>query len=104
MFPMHCPTKFRAGGELGRAITAFEYRRMGLAGFLMQQVVNWAAATGLGALIFGYPRVRRIAELCAGLDPKIVIVGHDSGRNVANGSREAHLIVLRDPVARAIHA
>jgi len=79
--------------ELGRALTLPEYRRNGLAGLLMQQVLDWAADAGLGELIFGYPRVRRIADLCATLDPKIVVAGHDAGRNVANGSRETHLIV-----------
>jgi GNAT superfamily N-acetyltransferase len=83
--------------ELGRAITAPEYRRNGLAAYLMQEVVDWVAAAGLGQLIFGYPRVRRIAQLCARLDPRIVIVGHDAGRNVANGSRETHLIVCGIP-------
>jgi GNAT superfamily N-acetyltransferase len=83
--------------ELGRAVTIPEYRRNGLAGYLMQQVVDWVAAAGSGELIFGYPRVRRIAELCAGLDPRIVVVGHDAGRNVANGSRETHLIVCGIP-------
>jgi GNAT superfamily N-acetyltransferase len=90
--------------ELGRAITVPEYRRNGLAGFLMQQVVDWAAAAGCGELIFGYPRVRRIAELCETLDPKIIPVGHDAGRNVANGSRETHLIVCGIPrTARFTH-
>jgi GNAT superfamily N-acetyltransferase len=79
--------------ELGRALTLPEYRRNGLAGLLMQQVVGWAADAGFGELIFGYPRVRRIADLCADLDPKIVVAGHDAGRNVANGGRETHLIV-----------
>ncbi len=83
--------------ELGRALTVPEYRRNGLAGLLMQQVVDWAAADGCGELIFGYPRVRRTAELCATLDPKIVVVGHDAGRNIANGSRETHLIVCGVP-------
>lgn len=79
--------------ELGRAITLPDYRRNGLAELLMQQVVDWTANAGLGELIFGYPRVRRIADLCAALDPTIVVAGHDAGRNVANGSRETHLIV-----------
>jgi hypothetical protein len=83
--------------ELGRALTLPEYRRNGLAGLLMQRVVDWAAAPSLGELIFGYPRVRRIADLCATLDPQIVVVGHDAGRNVANGSRETHLIVCGIP-------
>ena len=83
--------------ELGRAITVPDYRRNGLAGLLMQQVVDWVAAAGMGELIFGYPRVRRIAELCATLDPKTVVVGQDAARNVANGRRETHLIVCGIP-------
>lgn len=83
--------------ELGRALTRPEYRRNGLAAFLMQEVVDWVASAGLGELIFGYPRVRRIADLCAALDPEITVVGHDAGRNVANGSRETHLIVCGVP-------
>ena len=83
--------------ELGRAVTLPEYRRNGLAAFLMQEVVDWVVAARLGELIFGYPRVRRIADLCAALDPEITVVGHDAGRNVANGSREIHLIVCGVP-------
>lgn len=90
--------------ELGRAITLPEYRRNGLAAFLMQQVVDWTANAGFGELIFGYPRARRIADLCAALDPTIVLAGHDAGRNVANGSRETHLIVCGvPPHARFTH-
>jgi RimJ/RimL family protein N-acetyltransferase len=79
--------------ELGRALTRPEYRRRGLAASLMQEVVDWAAEGGMGDLIFGFPRVRRIVELCASIDPAMVVTGHDAGRNVANGSRETHLIV-----------
>lgn len=83
--------------ELGRALTVPEYRRNGLAGLLMQRVVDWVAAEESGSITFGFPRVRRIAELCAALDPPIVPVGHDAGRNVANGNRETHLIVYGIP-------
>lgn len=83
--------------ELGRAITVPNYRRHGLAGLLMQRVVDWVAAAGMGELIFGYPRVRRIVELCATLDPKTVVVGQDAARNIADGRRETHLIVCGIP-------
>jgi GNAT superfamily N-acetyltransferase len=78
--------------ELGRALTVKEYRRNGLAGILMQEIVNWAALAGAGDIIFGYPRVARIAQLGITLNPQMPIVGHDAGRNVANGHRETHLI------------
>jgi hypothetical protein len=90
--------------ELGRALTVPEFRRNGLACLLMRQVVDWVSEAGLGELFFGYPRVRLIARLGAALIPPLVVVGHDDGRNVANGSREIHLIscgVLRH--ARFIH-
>jgi GNAT superfamily N-acetyltransferase len=79
--------------ELGRALTHAEYRRHGIAASLIQSVVNWAADGGPGELVFGFPRVRRIVELCAALSPRMVVVGHDAGRNVANGGRETHAIV-----------
>ena len=83
--------------ELGRAITVPDFRRNGMAGFLMRQVVDWVGGVALGDLIFGYPRVRRIAKLCAELNPMIIPVGHDAGRNVANAARETHLIVCGIP-------
>jgi GNAT superfamily N-acetyltransferase len=79
--------------ELGRALTLAEYRCHGLAASLIQNVVNWAADEGYGELVFGFPRVRRIVDLCAALSPRMVAVGHDAGRNVANGARETHAIV-----------
>lgn len=79
--------------ELGRALTHAGYRRHGLAARLMQDVVDYAAESGRGELLFGFPRVRRIVELCADLQPRMIVVGHDAGRNVANGGRETHAIV-----------
>jgi hypothetical protein len=39
------------------------------------------------------------------LTPPMVVAGHDAGRNVANGSREVHLIVYSIPThARFVHA
>jgi hypothetical protein len=90
--------------ELGRALTHPQYRRHGLAACLLQQVVDLVAEQWLGELIFGFPRVRRIADLCADLDPQMVATGHDAGRNVANGSRETHLIIFGIPTyARFCH-
>jgi hypothetical protein len=79
--------------ELGRALTLAEYRCHGLAASLIQSVVDWVVDAGNGELVFGFPRVRRIVELCAALSPRMVVVGHDAGRNVANGGRETHVIV-----------
>jgi GNAT superfamily N-acetyltransferase len=78
--------------ELGRALTTPEYRRIGLARVLMQQVVDWVGDASFGELTFGYPRVRRIADLGLALGPQMMVVGHDNGRNVAHGTRETHLI------------
>jgi hypothetical protein len=83
--------------ELGRALTDPEYRGSGLAATLMQRVVGWVSNAALGEVFFGYPRVRRIVDLCSELEPPMVIVGHDAGRNVANGSRETHMIVVSIP-------
>jgi GNAT superfamily N-acetyltransferase len=83
--------------ELGRALTHPEYRGHGLAGHLMQKVVNLVAQQRLGDLILGFPRVRRIVDLCANLDRPIIVAGHDAGRNVANGTRETHVIVVGVP-------
>jgi len=83
--------------ELGRAITHFDYRRHGLAGAVMQPVVDWVRTARLGQVFFGFPRARRIVDLCAALAPAMVVVGHDGGRNVADGTRETHLIVYAIP-------
>ncbi|HTT39130.1 MAG TPA: GNAT family N-acetyltransferase [Burkholderiales bacterium] len=83
--------------ELGRAITHPDYRRQGLAALLMQRVVDWVCDQGLGQVFFGFPRARRIVELCAAIHPRMIVVGHDAGRNVANASRETHLIVFSIP-------
>jgi N-acetylglutamate synthase-like GNAT family acetyltransferase len=83
--------------ELGRAITHPDYRRHGLAQTLMQPVVSWVSAAALGEIFFGFPRARRIVDLCAALSPPMIVVGHDGGRNVAHDSRETHLIVYAIP-------
>ncbi len=83
--------------ELGRALTDSDHRCAGLAAALMQRVVGWVSDAALGDVFFGYPRVRRIVDLCSGLEPPMLTVGHDAGRNVANGSREVHVIVAGLP-------
>src|SRR5579862_9066247 len=66
--------------ELGRALTHPAYRRNGIAATLMRQVVAWVCQEARGDVFFGYPRVRRIVELCAVLDPAMIVAGHDGGR------------------------
>jgi GNAT superfamily N-acetyltransferase len=83
--------------ELGHALTHPEYRGHGLAAYLMETVVELVAQQQIGDLIFGFPRVRRIVDLCAGLDRPIIVAGHDAGRNVVDSKRETHLIVLGIP-------
>src|SRR5215813_2321177 len=90
--------------ELGRAITHPDHRCHGLAATLMQGVVDWVRERALGQVFFGFPRVRRIVDLGSGLNPPMIVAGHDAGRNVANGSRETHLIMYSVPQhARFIH-
>jgi N-acetylglutamate synthase-like GNAT family acetyltransferase len=90
--------------ELGRALTHPEFRRHGAAATLMAEVVGWVAAAGLGQVFFGFPRARRIVELCGALNPPMIVSGHDAGRNVANGTRETHVIVCCVPGhARFVH-
>ncbi len=90
--------------ELGRALTHPDYRCHGLAAFLAQKVVNQVCDRALGSVFFGFPRVRRIVELCAALSPPMIVVGHDAGQNVADGSRETHLIICAIPRhSRFIH-
>jgi molybdopterin/thiamine biosynthesis adenylyltransferase/GNAT superfamily N-acetyltransferase len=83
--------------ELGRALTDPQWRRQGLAAALMQRAIDAVRGDGPGQLVFGFPRVRRMVDLCAQADPPLVVVGHDGGRNVANGAREIHLIVCAIP-------
>ena len=83
--------------ELGRAITHPDYRSQGLAALLMQPAVDLVARYGLGGVYFGFPRVKRILDLCATLTPPMIAVGHDAGRHVANGLRETHAIVYGIP-------
>ena len=80
--------------ELGRALTHPSYRGHGLAAAILQTVVDWVGKASPGQIVFGFPRVRRIAEICSKLNPRMAIVGHDAGRNVADGAREVHLIIV----------
>jgi molybdopterin/thiamine biosynthesis adenylyltransferase len=90
--------------EFGRAITHPDFQRQGLAGLVMQQVVQEVCQRTLGSVFFGFPRVRRVADLSATLEPPFIAVGHDDGRNVVNGQREVHLIVYAVPGhARFLH-
>jgi len=83
--------------ELGRAITHPDHQGHGLAALLVQEAVRQVCARDLGSVFFGFPRVRRIADICFSLQPQFVPVGHDGGRNVANGKREVHLIIYAIP-------
>jgi hypothetical protein len=90
--------------ELGPALTAPEYRRTGLTRVLMQQVVDCVGDAALGELTFGYLRARRIADLGSALGPQMTVVGHDNGRNVADGTRQTQLISCGIPYhARFTH-
>jgi len=90
--------------EFGRAITHPDFQRQGLAGLVMQQVVQEVCQRTLGSVFFGFPRVRRVADLAATLALPFVAIGHDDGRNVVNGQREVHLIVYAVPGhARFLH-
>src|SRR5262249_16991015 len=67
-------------------------------------MVDWVRESALGEVFFGFPRVRCIVDLGTALNPPMIVAGHDAGRNVANGSRETHLIMYSIPQhARFIH-
>jgi hypothetical protein len=83
--------------ELGPALTAPEYQRTGLTRVLMQQVVDCVGAAALGELTFGYLRARRIADVGSAIDPQMMVVGHDNGRNIGNGTRETQLLACAIP-------
>jgi GNAT superfamily N-acetyltransferase len=83
--------------ELGRAITHPDFRSQGLAAALIQPVVDLVANRRMGDVYFGFPRVRRILDLCATLAPPMILTGHDAGRHVANGARETHAVVYAIP-------
>jgi molybdopterin/thiamine biosynthesis adenylyltransferase/nitroreductase/GNAT superfamily N-acetyltransferase len=91
--------------EIGRTLTDPDFRKHGFAALLVQRTVREVCDCGWGQVFFGFPRVRRIVELCEVLYPPFLVVGHDGGRNVANGRRETHLIVYAVPAhARFTHA
>jgi GNAT superfamily N-acetyltransferase len=83
--------------EWGRGVTHPDARRLGLAELLSQHVVDLAVLNGTGELFFGFPRVPRILNVGSQLTPAFAAVGHDGGRNVANGRRETHLVACSVP-------
>ena len=90
--------------QLGRALTDPDWRSHGLAPTLMQRVIDEVCNAAAVQVFFGYPRVRRMVDLCATLTPPMIVAGHDAGRNVANGARESHLIAYAvPPHARFVH-
>lgn len=90
--------------ELGRGLTRPDCRRRGLGALLMQRVVDWVCDAALGEVFIGSLRARRLVDLCAALNPPMIVAGHDTDRTVANGSRGAHLITLSIPEhARFVH-
>jgi hypothetical protein len=66
----------------------------------MQRVVDDMCAEAAGDVFFSCPRVRSALNLCAGLEPPMIVAGHDVGRTVVDGARETHLITVSIP-ARA---
>ncbi len=78
--------------EVGRTLTVPEHHANGLTGHLTRRAVRWADEAGIGDLVFAFPRTRSTADLGVALTPPVVVVGHDNGRNVANGRRETHLV------------
>ena len=78
--------------ELGGVLTRPDCRRPGLAGLLMQRAVDQVSRAALGDIFTTFPRARRLFHLCAALDPAMIVAGHDAGRTVATGAREAYLI------------
>lgn len=97
--------RWHEGCELGFAITHPSHRRAGLAEALMQLACTTLCARQQGEVLFGYPRVRRIYEIgLKHIQPSFIAIGHDGGRNVANGAREYHMIIYaRLPHARFTH-
>lgn len=91
--------------EWAHGITHPSYRRAGLAEAMMQKACAALRARRQGDLLYGYPRVRRIYEICSKhIEPSSIAVGHDGGMNVANGAREYHLVIFaRLPHARFTH-
>jgi tRNA A37 threonylcarbamoyladenosine dehydratase len=97
-------TKWNDSFELGRALSDPEWRKHGLAALPMHRAIGEVREQRLGQIFYGFPRVRRIAELCETTVPAFIVAGHDDGRNVANGARETHLIVYAVPsYARFAH-
>jgi N-acetylglutamate synthase-like GNAT family acetyltransferase len=90
--------------ELGRELTRPDCRRRGLGALLMRRAVDAVCDAALGEVFIASLRARSLVDLCAALDPPMIVAGHDSGRLVASGSRGAHLIVLSIPThARFVH-
>ena len=89
--------------ELSRGFTRPHSPR-GLGALLMQRVVDWVCDAALGEVFTGSFPARCLVNLCAALNPPMIVAGHDTGRTPANGSRGEHLIAFTIPEhARFVH-
>jgi Right handed beta helix region len=90
--------------ELGRGFTRPDCRRRGLDALLLQRVLDCVCDAALGEVFIGSLRTRCLVDLCAALNPPMIVAGHDIGRTVADGSRGENLITLSIPEhARFVH-
>jgi hypothetical protein len=91
--------------ELARAITLPQYREAGLGTELMRQSVKKACASSSCDVIVGFPRSRKMLHIVSeALTPPLLPVGHDGAINVANGTREYHLVTFTpNPAAEFRH-
>lgn len=86
------------------SITRREYRGQGLAKRLFLTGLDLASRRRDCDIVVGYPRNQTMLELTtSGFASPPIAVGHDGGINVANGTREYHLITIaRNPRANPI--
>lgn len=79
--------------ERARGVTHPEFRAHGMARQLMDEVLQAMWVKPQCDLVIGCPRSDAITRIVIKeTAPPFVIVGHDGGMNIANGTREFHLI------------
>ncbi len=85
--------------EICRSVTARESQRRGFGRKVYESSLVEMLGMGDADYLFGMPRSFGMYRIMSqGIEPPLVLVGHDGAMNRANGQREYHLLgVIRNP-------